>query len=663
MHELVKLLNVYANAYYVLDAPKVSDADYDKLFDELLKLEAETGTVLPESPTLRVGGEPLAAFQPHRHLKKLLSFDKVRTGADLKEWANRAEKLRTEYMAQTGETLPPLSFALEYKFDGLTVNLTYENGVLVNGATRGKGEVGEEILPQVKTIRSIPHSVPFKGLMEVRGECYMRLSVLDELNKSSQEPFKNARNAAAGALRNLDPQVTKKRRLDFFSYDVGYIEGKTLGDHFKMLDFLRENGFPVSDGAKRCSNVAELLGGIEEAEQKRETLDFLIDGMVVKISDLKTREALGATDRFPRWAIAYKFAAEETTTVVREVTWEVGRTGKLTPRASFDPVELAGATIRHATLNNFDDIKRKRVGIGSTVFLRRSNDVIPEILGAVEGDVPEEEIKMPDVCPACGAHVEQRGVHIFCTNSLSCRPQISGRLTQYASRNAMDIETFSEKTADLFVERLNLNSIPDLYDLTENDFLALEGFQKKKAKNLKDAIERSKDCSLGAFLFALGIPNVGEKTARDLARTFRTLEAVCAVSREQLIEVRDIGDVVADSILEFFGDPSIANQIDRLLAHGVKPRPEEVKSNEESPIAGKTLVITGSMERMDRKEIEALIESLGGKAASSVSKNTDFVVAGPGAGSKLAKARELNVAVLDEAEFFNMISAVNSREK
>jgi DNA ligase (NAD+) len=655
MQELVKLLNVYANAYYVLDAPKVSDADYDKLFDELVKLEAETGTVLPDSPTRRVGGTPLAAFEPHRHLNKLLSFDKVRTGADLKEWANRAEKLRAEYNTQAGDTLPPLSFALEYKFDGLTVNLTYENGVLVNGATRGNGEVGEEILPQVKTIRSIPLSIPFKGRMEVRGECYMRLSVLDELNKSSQEPFKNARNAAAGALRNLDPQVTKKRRLDLFSYDVGYIEGKTLGDHFEMLDFLRENGFPVSDGAKRCANVAELLGGIEEAEQKRETLDFLIDGMVVKISDLRTREVLGATDRFPRWAIAYKFAAEETTTVVREVTWEVGRTGKLTPRASFDPVELAGATIRHATLNNFDDIKRKRVGIGSTVFLRRSNDVIPEILGAVEGDVPEEEIKMPTVCPACGAHVEQRGVHIFCTNSLSCRPQISGRLTQYASRNAMDIETFSEKTADLFVERLNLNSIPDLYDLTENDFLALEGFQKKKAKNLKDAIERSKDCSLGAFLFAIGIPNVGEKTARDLARTFHTLEAVRAVSREQLLEVRDIGAVVADSILEFFSDPSIANQIDRLLTHGVKPRPEEVKSNEESPIAGKTLVVTGSMERMDRKEIEALIESLGGKAASSVSKNTDFVVAGPGAGSKLTKARELNVAVLDEAEFFSMI--------
>ncbi|HWS30061.1 MAG TPA: NAD-dependent DNA ligase LigA [Clostridia bacterium] len=655
MQELVKLLNEYANAYYVLDAPKVSDADYDKLFDELLKLEAETGTVLPDSPTLRIGGAPLAAFQPHRHLKKLLSFDKVRTAGDLTDWANRAEKLRAEHMEKTGEALPPLSFALEYKFDGLTVNLTYENGALVNGATRGNGEVGEEISPQVRTIRSVPLSIPFKGRMEVRGECYMRLSVLDELNKTSQEPLKNARNAAAGALRNLDPQVTKKRRLDFFSYDVGYVEGKTLGDHFEMLDFLRENGFPVSDGVRRCENVRELLKGIAETEEKRETLDFLIDGMVVKIGDLRTREALGATDRFPRWAIAYKFAAEETTTVVREVTWEVGRTGKLTPRASFDPVELAGATIRHATLNNFDDIKRKRVGIGSTVFLRRSNDVIPEILGAVEGDVPEEEIEMPAVCPACGAHVEQRGVHIYCTNSLSCRPQISGRLTQYASRNAMDIETFSEKTADLFVERLNLNSIPDLYDLAENDFLALEGFQQKKAKNLKAAIERSKDCSLGAFLFALGIPNVGEKTARDLARTFHTLDAVRLASREQLLEVRDIGAVVAESILEFFGDPSIANQIDRLLAHGVKPRPEEGKANAGSPIAGKTLVVTGGMERMDRNKIEALIESLGGKAASSVSKNTDFVVAGPGAGSKLSKARELNITVLDEDEFFDMI--------
>ena len=655
MQELVRLLNEYANAYYVLDAPKVSDAEYDALFDELLALEKETGTVLQNSPTLRVGGAPLAAFQPHRHLKKLLSFDKVRTPEDMKDWASRAEKLRAEFVAKTGETLPPLSYALEYKFDGLTVNLTYENGVLVNGATRGNGEVGEEILPQIKTIRSIPLSVPFKGRMEVRGECYMRLSVLDELNKTSAEPLKNARNAAAGALRNLDPQVTAKRRLDCFCYDVGYIEEKTLKEHFEMLDFLKENGFPVSDGAKRFSSIDELQKGIEAAEAERETLDFLIDGMVVKICDFQTREILGATDRFPRWAIAYKFAAEETTTVVRNVTWEVGRTGKLTPRAYLDAVELAGATIRHATLNNFDDIKRKRVGIGSTVFIRRSNDVIPEILGAVEGDVPEKEVEKPVVCPACGAHVEQRGVHIFCTNSLSCCPQIAGRLTQYASRNAMDIETFSEKTAALFVEKLNLSSIPDLYDLTENDFLALEGFQQKKAKNLKAAIERSKDCSLGAFLFALGIPNVGEKTARDLARAFLTLDGVRRATREELLSVRDIGEIVADSILDFFSDASISAQVDRLLAHGVSPRPEQAASSEASPILGKTLVVTGAMERMDRKEIEALIEKLGGKAASSVSKNTAFVVAGPGAGSKLTKARELNVTVLDEAEFFAMI--------
>ncbi|MEN6471083.1 MAG: NAD-dependent DNA ligase LigA [Clostridiaceae bacterium] len=655
MRELVTMLNEYANAYHVLDAPMVSDAEYDRLFDELLALEAASGTVLPDSPTLRVGGEPLSAFQPHRHLKRLLSFDKVRTAEELFDWANRAERLRAEHIAKTGEALPPLSFALEYKFDGLTVNLTYENGALINAATRGNGEVGEEILPQVKTIRSLPLSIPFKGRMEVRGECYMKLSVLEQLNKTSQEPLKNARNAAAGALRNLDPQVTAKRRLDCFCYDVGYIEGKTLADHFEMLGFLKENGFPVSGGAWRYESIDALQKGVEDAEKARETLDFLIDGMVVKVCDFKTREALGATDRFPRWAIAYKFAAEETTTVVREVTWEVGRTGKLTPRARFDPVELAGATIRHATLNNYDDIKRKRVGLGSTVFLRRSNDVIPEILGAVEGDVPEHEIEMPRTCPACGAHVEQRGVHIFCTNSLSCRPQIAGRLTQYASRNAMDIETFSEKTADLFVERLNLNSIPDLYDLTENDFLALEGFQEKKAKKLKDAIDRSKDCALNAFLFAIGIPNVGEKTARDLARSFHTFEAVRAAARDELLSVRDIGPIVADSILEFFSDPSIASQIDRLLAHGVRPRPEENTTPESSPLAGKTLVVTGSMERMDRQEIEALIESLGGKAASSVSKNTDFVVAGPGAGSKLSKALELNVTVLDESEFFNMI--------
>ena len=647
IRELVDKLNEYSKAYYVLDAPKISDKEYDELYDELLRLEEQSGIILPDSPTQRVGGDPLPCFEPHTHIHRLWSLDKVRTREDLIDWGRRVERIAES------QQLPRVKYALEYKFDGLTINLTYEGGRLITGATRGNGIVGEDITPQIKTIRTVPLTIPFKGKMEVQGECYMKLSVLDEINKTTDEKLKNARNAAAGALRNLDPRITAKRRLDCYCYNVGYIEGKKLETQDEMLGFLRENGFTVSDYLVFCDDIETVCDEIDKAEETRPHLDFLIDGMVVKIRDFATREALGATEKFPRWAMAFKFAAEETTTTVRDITWEVGRTGKLTPRASFDPVELAGATIRHATLNNFDDIQRKRVGIGSRVFIRRSNDVIPEILSAVEGDVPERQVEKPTVCPACGAHVEHRGVHLYCTNSLSCAPQIAGRLAHYASRDAMDIDTFSEKTAALFVEELKLKSIPDLYDLGPQDYMGLQGFGERRINNLMAAIERSKDCTLGAFIFAIGIPNVGAKTAKDLARRFGTIEALRSATVEQLTEVPDVGEIVARSIVEFFADPSIATQVDRLLAHGVKPRPEEVQ--QDSPISGKTIVVTGTLEKLDRRQAEALIESLGGKAAGSVSKKTDYVLAGESAGSKLTKARELGVRVLNEQEFFELI--------
>lgn len=565
IRELVNKLNEYSKAYYVLDAPKISDKEYDELYDELLRLEEQSGIILPDSPTQRVGGDPLPCFEPHTHIHRLWSLDKVRTREDLIDWGRRVERIAES------QQLPKVKYALEYKFDGLTINLTYEGGRLITGATRGNGIVGEDITPQIKTIRTVPLTIPFKGKMEVQGECYMKLSVLDEINKTTDEKLKNARNAAAGALRNLDPRITAKRRLDCYCYNVGYIEGKKLETQDEMLGFLRENGFNVSDYLVFCDDIETVCDEIDKAEESRPHLDFLIDGMVVKVRDFATREALGATEKFPRWAMAFKFAAEETTTTVRDITWEVGRTGKLTPRASFDPVELAGATIRHATLNNFDDIRRKRVGIGSRVFIRRSNDVIPEILSAVEGDVPERQVEKPTVCPACGAHVEHRGVHLYCTNSLSCAPQIAGRLAHYASRDAMDIDTFSEKTAALFVEELKLKSIPDLYDLGPQDYMGLQGFGERRINNLMAAIERSKDCTLGAFIFAIGIPNVGAKTAKDLARRFGTIEALRSATVEQLTEVPDVGEIVARSIVEFFADPSIATQVDRLLAHGVKP--------------------------------------------------------------------------------------------
>lgn len=655
MRQLVALLNEYAEAYYNSAAPKVSDKEYDELFDELLRLEKETGIVLDDSPTRRVGFKPLSEFSEHRHLGRLWSMDKVRTEGELIEWSRRAERLRDEYnQAHPDSPLPKLRYALEYKFDGLTINLTYDGGKLVQAATRGNGVTGEAILPQAMTIRTIPLTIPFKGKMECQGECYMRLSVLDQLNKSGEEQLKNARNAAAGALRNLDPAVTAKRRLDVCMYSVGYIEGREPIGHEDTISFLKENNLPTSGFMELYDDIRDVYAGIKRAETRRDSLDFLIDGMVVKIVDGATRRALGNTDRFPRWAIAFKFAAEETTTILKDVTWEVGRTGKLTPRAHLEPVELAGATISHATLNNFDDIIRKRVGIGSRVFIRRSNDVIPEITGAVPDDKPEREIEKPIKCPACGAHVEHRGVHLYCTNSLSCPPQIAARLAHYASREAMDIDTFSEKTAAVLVEKKGLRSIPDLYDLKASDYRELYGFKDKKIANLMQAIENSKHPTLGAFLFAIGIPNVGSKTARDIAKRFGTLDAVRSATVEQLTEIPDVGAIVAQDVVDFFSDESISAQIDRLLAHGVTPKAEEV-SSEPGLLTGKTIVVTGTMERMGRSDIEALIAKLGGKAASSVSKKTDFVVAGPGAGSKLAKANELSIKVMSENEFFDYI--------
>ncbi|MEA4913198.1 MAG: NAD-dependent DNA ligase LigA [Christensenella sp.] len=649
--ELTQQLVRYAEAYYDTDAPVISDAEYDALYDELVSLEEESGFALPGSPTKRVGASA-GAFLPHTHIRRLYSLDKVRTEDALADWANRAIK------AAEGSAV---EFALEYKFDGLTVCLTYDNGRFVQGATRGNGVTGDGVYEQLLTIRSIPRSIPFRGKMEIQGECIMRLSVLEEFNKTADEPLKNARNAAAGALRNLDPKVTASRKLDLFCYNVGYIEGKELTNQREMLAFLAENGFPVSPYIRYCHTAEELKREIDLAEQTRGKLDFLIDGMVVKVTDFALRESLGATEKFPRWAMAYKFAAEETTSIVEEVTWEVGRTGKLTPLAHLSPVELAGATIQRATLNNYDDIQRKRVKIGSKVFIRRSNDVIPEILGAVPDDTATEVIQKPTRCPVCGAHVEENGAHLFCTNSLSCRAQITLRLAHYASRDAMDIESFSDKTAEQFIEALGVSSIPELYALDKQQLVALDRFGEKKAQNLLDALEKSKTRPLSAFLFALGIPNVGSKTAKDLAKRFGSLSAVRAATREELLAIPDVGGIVAESILSFFGDANIASQIDQLLARGVSPQSEQA-ANTASPIAGKTIVVTGTLPTLGRREAEALIEQNGANAAGSVSKKTDYVLYGESAGSKLDKARELGIPLLTESEFLALIGEAPREE-
>jgi DNA ligase (NAD+) len=640
MQELVALLNELAAAYYMSDEPLVSDAEYDMLYDELVMLENELGEVLPDSPTRRVGAEPIKQFEQHAHIRRLYSLDKVNSLEELRSWCN---KILSQF--------PDIEFSLEHKLDGLTVNLTYDNGKLISAATRGNGIIGEQILAQAMTIKSVPLSIPYTQKLEVQGEGHMRLSVLEKLNQSGGEALKNARNAAAGALRNLDPKVTAKRNLDLYCYNIGYIEGTEFENQRQMLDFLKQNNLPTDSYIKFFKDVDALINEIEQID--RSALDILIDGMVIKVSDFKAREALGYTDRFPRWAIAYKFPAEQAATTVEDIVWQVGRTGKLTPIAILSPVNLAGATISRATLNNFDDIQRKRVSRKSQVIVRRSNDVIPEILGNIDENAVSTEI-MPRECPVCHSHLEQRGVHIFCTNSLSCKAQIVYRLTHYASRNAMDIEMFSDKTAGMLIEQLNISSIPELYELKEEQLIGLPLFGKKKAASLIRAIESSKDCSLASFIYGLGIPNVGIKTAKDLAREFRTFENVRKATVEQLIRIEDIGEIVANSIVDFFADERISRDIDRLLELGVSPREEAAKAVG-GVFSGMTVVVTGKLDSMTRTEAEEKIAELGGAATSSVSKKTDLVVCGTDAGSKLTKAQALGIRVIDEAEFLKMI--------
>lgn len=641
MQELVKRLNETAHAYYVLGEPVISDMQWDAMYDELTNLEKETGTVLPDSPTHRVGGEPLKGFEQHRHITRLWSMDKVQTMDALQDWIRRTEKL-----AGRGD----LPYFVEYKFDGLTLNLTYREGQLVQAATRGNGEVGEAILPQAKTVRAVPLTIPYQGLLEVQGECIMRLSVLEQYNKTAKEPLKNARNAAAGALRNLDPAVTAARRLDAFFYQVGTIENPPYHTQPGMLEFLRKNGFPVSPYLGEPKNAEELVACIRHIEEIRNTLDFLIDGVVIKVGDFALRERMGFTEKFPRWAVAYKFEAEESVTTLRKVTWELGRTGKLTPLAHLEPVDFYGVTVRKATLNNWGDIQRKRVALGAPVWIRRSNDVIPEIMGRVGEPGPgEKPIVKPDHCPACGAPLVERGAHLFCMNRVSCRPQAVARLSHFASRNAMDIEGFSEKTAGQVYDQMNVRDPADLYTLTMEQALSLEGFKEKKAGNLLAALEKSKSCPLDAFLFALGIPNVGRKTARDLAQAFGTLEKVEQATEEELTAIQDVGEIVAQSITEFFSFAENKLMIDRLLAAGVHPHAAAGPS--EGPLTGMTVVVTGTLPSLSREEAEELIRQNGGKASSSVSKKTTFVLAGEAAGSKLTKAQALGIPIWDEAAF------------
>lgn len=632
MKELVALLNKYAYHYYVLDEPIVADKQYDELYNELLALEEKTGVRLPDSPTRRIGGDPIKEFRPHTHLHKLYSLDKCNSYDELRAWDEKIKKVAPETV-----------YTLEYKLDGLTLCLTYDNGLFTGAATRGNGETGEDVTEQVLTIKSIPLSVPYKGRFEAQGEGIMRLSALEKYNRTAAEPLKNARNGVAGAIRNLDPKVTASRNLDVIFYNVNYVEGTSIPSQRDNIAFLKENGFKT-EKLFASGDMEKIIAVIEGVN--RGALDFLIDGMVIKVDDVALREKLGYTDKFPRWAMAYKFEAEETTTILKSVTWNVGRTGKLTPLAHLEPVELCGATIRKATLNNYGDILRKKVKIGSRVFIRRSNDVIPEILGVAE-DNDGKPIVPPEVCPACGAKLYEDGAHIFCPNEYGCRPQVIGRLEHFTSKECMDIRGISEKSIAQLYDSLGVRSLIDLYSLTADELKTLDGFKDKKAENFVSSIEKSKSAPLDRFINALGIENVGKKSAKDLARVFGSIDALAAASREQLLAVPDVGEVVADCIAQYFAKH--AALIEKFKTIGIDPR--YTGSEEKQNLAGKTFVLTGTLAGYTRDEATAIIESRGAKVSGSVSKKTDYVLAGESAGSKLDKAARLGVKIIDENEF------------
>lgn len=653
---LVEELNRLAYEYYTLDNPSVSDKEYDEKYDELVRLEEETKMILPYSPTQRVGGMVLAEFKKYRHKGKLLSLGKAQNIGELRDWHNKNLKALEAYNLSNEDKLPQIRYIVTKKFDGLTINCTYDNeGILIKGASRGTGEIGEDITAQVKTIKTIPLKIDNNAVIEVHGEAIMTKEAFEEYNKVAVTPLKNLRNGAAGALRNLNIKETARRNLSAFFYDIGYNEGEPFETYFDMLNFIKDKGLPVDDYYKICYTSEEIEKEIDYINSIRYDLNYDIDGVVIAIDHIKTREIIGYTVKFPKWAIAYKFEAQEATTKLLDVEWNVGRSGRVSPTALLEPVDIGGVTVKRATLNNMDDINRKGVKIGSTVFLRRSNDVIPEIMGVVEDEEGTKEIIPPKNCPYCGSEVIQEGVHYFCENSLSCKPQLVKSIVHFASREAMNISGFSEKTAEQLFEELNIKSISDLYRIQKEDLLKLERFGEKKANNLLEAIEKSKKCDLPSFVYALGIPNVGKKTSVDLVKRFKTLENIINAKFDELISVEEVGDIIAKSIIEFFKDSKILSSIYELIQLGVEPYFKEEKV-EENVFNGKTVVVTGSLETYSRNEIKEKLQSLGAKVSGSVSKNTDYVLVGKEPGSKYDKALELNIKVISEEDFQRMLS-------
>ena len=660
--ELAAKIREYDYAYYVLAKPLISDREYDSLYHELLDLEKEFPELItPDSPTQRVGGQPLSEFKPYHHAIPMMSLDNTYSQEEVREFVNRVQRLLP------GEKLVWL---LEPKIDGVAVNLRYEHGILVAGATRGDGVTGDDITANLKTIRSVPlrlagHSAP--PVLEVRGEVYMTKAGFQKLNAEraaqGEELFANPRNAAAGSLKQLDPRIVASRPLDILLYGIGQIQGAPPpSTQLDLLEWLRKLGLKTPERTWLCKSLEELINAIAELDKVRRDFPYETDGAVIKLNSIAQRERCGATAKAPRWAIAYKYAPEQAETNLKDITIQVGRTGALTPVAELEPVLLAGTTVSRATLHNEEDLRRKDIRIGDRVIIEKAGEIIPIVVRAVteKRTGHEKPFRFPSRCPECGTSVTrdtadgEGGVIVRCPN-YDCPAQIRGRIEHWCSRGAMDIEGGGEVLVAQLVKTGLVHDVSDLYQLKLEQVASLERMGEKSAKNFLDAVEASRKRDLWRLIHGLGILHVGAGVAKNLARHFPNLDAIMNASVEELMKAEDVGEVIAQSIVQWTSQDRNRNLIERLRKAGLNFESSMHHSAAAAgPLAGKTFVLTGTLPSMSREEATAKIEALGGRVSSSVSKKTDFVLAGEEAGSKLEKARKLGIPVIDEAEFLRM---------
>ncbi|HAH06355.1 MAG TPA: DNA ligase (NAD(+)) LigA [Elusimicrobia bacterium] len=650
-------IRLHERRYYVLDAPLISDEQYDRLVERLKKLEAEHPELaVADSPTQRVGGGLSSSFKPVRHAQPMLSLDNSYDEADIRAFDERVRK-----------TLKgaPSAYVVEAKIDGLSCSLTYEDGRLVLGATRGDGETGEDVTANVRTVRSIPLKLAGKApkILEIRGEVYLAKADFEKINAAlldaGKEPFVNPRNCAAGSLRQKDPKVAASRRLRFFAHSFGRLEGmEPPKTHSDFLDFCAELGFAVTEVRRKCEDIDEVVLFYQDFKEKQFSLPYEVDGLVVKADSRREQALLGTTAKSPRWAIAFKYPGRQATTVLEGVEYSVGRTGVVTPVACLKPVFLAGVTISSASLHNFEEVERLGVKLGDTVVIERAGEVIPKVVGVVldARSGKEKPITPPKRCPVCGGTVvrEEEFVAFRCINP-SCPAQLKRSLLHFASRDGMDIQGLGEAVVDQLVDRKLVKDAAGLFSLRKEDLLGLELFKEKKAENLLAELSKAKERPLSRLLFSIGIRQVGEKTARDLAARFKTMAALRKASVEELTAVPDVGPVVAQAVAAFFAQPAASALLDALAAAGLDMSEPEAPAGASAPLAGKTFVFTGELDAMPRAEAEEKVRLLGGSASSSVSKKTSFVVVGRDPGSKAEKARKLGVSVLDEAAFLALI--------